>query len=164
LILALDLSTVWGQAFYLLAQRLREKLGHLLVSLVAMPDEGSMAYESNVLVVLKKAGVEEIRKVLRVKVELMFGDKVNISPFITTPDDEVVERYINLATRSGEILPDLWKEAISSFKGRIKKELGDLLIGVKAPDEGSMAYESNVLVVLKKAGVEEIRKVLRVRK
>ena len=95
MILALDLSTVWGQAFYLLAQRLIEKLGHLLVSLVAMPDEGSMAYESNVLVVLKKAGVEEIRKVLRVKreVELMFGDKVNISPFITTPDDEVVEKY-----------------------------------------------------------------------
>ncbi len=90
---------LWGRSVLIFAEKLSSKLGDRLVMVAALDEEEPLLYESNVLVVVRERDEGVVSEVLRAKreVEREFGERVSISPLITTPDDPIVEAFMEEA-------------------------------------------------------------------
>ncbi len=90
---------LWGRSVLLFAEKLSSRLGDRLVMVAALDEEEPLLYESNVLVVVRERDEGVVSEVLRVKreVERELGERVTISPLITTPDDPAVEAFLEEA-------------------------------------------------------------------
>lgn len=80
----------WAKLVNLFAQLLYSQLGELLVSVIALPREEDLLYESNVLVVVKEEeGVDE--KIVKAKWEAEdeVGGDLSISYITCTPEEKV---------------------------------------------------------------------------
>ncbi len=91
---------LWRRSALLFAEKLSSRLGDRLVLVAALEDEEPLVYESNILVVVKDRNEEVVSEVLRAKreVEKELGERVTISPLITTPDDPAIEAFLEEAS------------------------------------------------------------------
>jgi len=89
------LETTWDIAILQFVEKLQNALDGNIILVVAMPSEDFFVYGSNVLVVVKNADIKVRNKILAIvrEVEKSFDDKIGISPFITTPNDSIIEKF-----------------------------------------------------------------------
>ncbi len=90
---------LWGRSVLLFAERLSSRLDDNLIMVAALEEEEPLLYESNVLVVVKERKEDVVAEVLKAKreVEIEFGERVTISPLITTPEDPAIEAFLDEA-------------------------------------------------------------------
>ena len=100
----IELSTIWGRAFYRLVSLLLKLLDKDLLMVAALSSEEPLLYEGNVLIVVRERRPELIARILELKreVEREFSDRITISPIIATPEDTIVERFMALEGRGFE--------------------------------------------------------------
>ncbi len=93
--LILDLTSEWGISLELLAEKLKARLRGKLAYIAASPSPDTLAYDSNVLVVLKDLSPGDVRAVMEAKreVEAELGERVLISPLVTELGDKLAERF-----------------------------------------------------------------------
>jgi len=91
-------ETTWDIAILRFVEKLQNTLSGNIILVVAMPSEDYFVYGSNVLVVVKDAPIEVRSKILAIvrEVEKSFDDKIGISPFITTPNDSIIEKFMSV--------------------------------------------------------------------
>ncbi|MEM3750188.1 MAG: hypothetical protein QXO59_05125, partial [Candidatus Jordarchaeales archaeon] len=146
----------WGRAICYFAQRLRESLGDLLVSVVAGPREDFMFHGCNVVVVVREDTVDVRRKVVEAEreAEKQHGWKVGIAPMIVREEEED-ELRLFLSTYESDVSAEEWKVAVDDFAQRLRESLGDLLVSVVAgPREDFMFHGCNVVVVVREDTVD----------
>lgn len=81
----------WARLVNLFAQLLYSQLSDRLVSIIALPREEDLLYESNVLVVVKEVGEEVDRKIIQAKwkAEDELGGELSINFITCTPEEKV---------------------------------------------------------------------------
>nr|MDO8061876.1 hypothetical protein [Candidatus Freyrarchaeum guaymaensis] len=133
------------------------------MSVIALPREDELLYESNVLVVVREGGEDVVREVVRAKwmaeEEVDAGD-MSINFLTCTPKDEtLIKKFMEYSSTTGG---DKWMQLLNVFSRRLRASLGDRLVSVIAlPREDELLYESNVLVVVREGGEDVVREVVR---
>jgi len=140
---------------------LKERMRDNLVRIIARSSPDDLVYESNVLVVVKKADISTIRKVSRAAIDAMEATGIEgISPMTVEEGDRAEEAFFSKSGR--KIDPESWLNLVKKFEEILRERIKDNLVRVIArssPDD--LVYESNVLVVVRKADLDTIREVSR---
>jgi len=140
---------------------LRERIKDNLVRIIARSSPDDLVYESNVLVVVRKADISTIREVSKAAIDAMEATGIEgISPMTVEEGDRAEEAFFSKSER--EIDPESWLNLVKMFENILRERIKDDLVRVIArssPDD--LVYESNVLVVVRKADLDTIREVSR---
>ena len=144
---------IWRESVLKFTRKLREVFGDRLLRVIALPSPDDQVYESNVLVVLRKASLDDVSKVVEVAVES--GERIN--PLVVDEGDEAVMKFLAAPMKEG------WEGEDLRFAENLRRAFGDRLLRVIAlPSPDDQVYESNVLVVLRKASLDDVSKVVEV--
>ncbi len=81
---------IWRESVLKFTRKLREVFGDRLLRVIALPSPDDQVYESNVLVVLRKASLDDVSKVVEVAVES--GERIN--PLVVDEGDEAVMKFL----------------------------------------------------------------------
>jgi len=140
---------------------LRERIKDNLVRIIARSSPDDLVYESNVLVVVKRADLDTIREVSRAALDAMETTGIEgISPMTVEEGDRAEEAFFSKSGR--KIDPESWVNLVKKFEEILRRRIGGNLVRIIArssPDD--LVYESNVLVVVKRADLDTIREVSR---
>ena len=90
-VILFDGDPEWARLVNLFAQLLYLQLGDRLVSVIALPREDDLLYESNVLVVVREVGAEVDGRIIRAKwrAEDEVGGDLSINFIACTPEEKV---------------------------------------------------------------------------
>ncbi len=144
----------WTESLMEFTRRLKRIFGSRLVRVVALPSPDLSVYDSNVLVVLDSFDREDVRKVVRLALEV--DERIN--PLVAGKwEMDAVEAF------TAPLAISKWRtESLMEFTRRLKRIFGSRLVRVVAlPSPDLSVYDSNVLVVLDSFDREDVRKVVR---
>jgi len=144
----------WRNTVIIFAQSLRSAFGTRLLRVIALPSPEDEVYESNILVVIKSATQEDVRKVMDIAVRS--GE--NLNPLVVNEEDEeAVAKFMGAARAPGAE----WGTEPEIFAQSLRSAFGTRLLRVIAlPSPEDEVYESNILVVIEHMTQEDVRKVM----
>ena len=144
----------WTESLMEFARRLKRIFGRRLLKVIALPSPDVQVYDSNVLVVLDAFDRDDVRRV--VKLGLDVDERIN--PLVVGRDEEdAIEAF------TAPIRISRWRtESLMEFARRLKRIFGRRLLKVIAlPSPDVQVYDSNVLVVLDAFDRDDVRRVVK---
>jgi len=95
-------DTMWHNMIIDLYVELRSSLKENFLALLSAPHEDFSVFDSNVLIVVKKREPEIVSKILEIvdRINEKYGDKISISPLITTENDSLTRIFMRTIQRT----------------------------------------------------------------
>ena len=130
-------SDSWLRLVRKFEEILRDRLGDNLVRIIARSSPDDLVYESNVLVVVRRADLDTVRKVSRAALDAMEQTGLEgISPMTVREGDPIEGAFFS--REEEEIDSDSWLRLVRKFEEILRDRLGDNLVRIIArssPDD-----------------------------
>jgi intergrase/recombinase len=144
----------WTASIIKFAEGLMLHFGKRLKRVIALPSPDDQVYDSNVLVVIEKPTLDDVKIVMELAVRS--GERLN--PLVV---DEGDEEAVRIFMSSFQIPKADWNYEHVKFAEGLMLHFGKRLkrvIALPSPDD--QVYDSNVLVVIEKPTLDDVKIVM----